>query len=209
MQNKIQAILIKLGFCLKDAECVSRDILDTYGAKGREYHGINHIANMLSEFQNFVLNSDCADAIKNVDEFVFAIVMHDYINGTKQDVSDSAKCAKEFLKRLDKNYDCEYVEKLILATDYENCEQVDFDQQLIQDLDLQKLGADELEYDGNAFKIREEYKKYPDEIFNEKRVQVLKMFLDKDFIFNTKYYRDKYEKIARDNLQREITKLSS
>ena len=100
-----------------------------------------------------------------------------------------------------------YVENLINATDYNKCVTPDFDGQLIQDLDLNTLGADYIEYDKYSNQIRCEYIQYPDSVFYKERIKVLNNFLNRKYIFNTKYYRDNYEYIARANLIKELSKI--
>ena len=100
-----------------------------------------------------------------------------------------------------------YIEKLIKATDYEKCVKTDFDQQLIQDLDLNTLGSTNTEYNKYANQIRLEYKQFSDAVFYQERIKILNTFLNRKYIFNIKYFRDKYEYIARDNITKEISNL--
>ncbi len=207
MKQKIEFVLSALGFGAGDVRLVSDDIIAAYLAPKRLYHDITHISVMIDAFYDFIFNSGDADKIKNIYEFIFAIIMHDYINGGDDDVERSVQQAKHLLHKIDDNYNCEYVESLIYATDYENGTVCDFNQQLIQDLDLIRLGAPDAEYDENSDKIRKEYKMYPDNIFNQRRTELLSVFLSKEYIFNTQYFRDKYEQQARRNLMREIARL--
>lgn len=207
MIDRIKSVLTKLGFCAKDVDSLSQDIFYTYTSAERYYHNINHIYKMLNNFDDFMRCSGCADQIKNINDFAFAIIMHDYVHGTINDVADSVQKAKEFLQKIDLKYDTKYVENLINATDYNKCVKTDFDGQLIQDLDLNTLGADYIEYDKYSNQIRCEYIQYPDSVFYKERIKVLNNFLNRKYIFNTKYYRDNYEYIARANLIKELSKI--
>ena len=84
-----------------------------------------------------------------------------------------------------------------------------FDEKLIQDLDLKILGENSKKYEDYSNSIREEYSNFCDEIFKPARIKVLKSFLDREHIYNTKFFRDNYEKQARINLKNEIEYLSN
>ena len=79
----------------------------------------------------------------------------------------------------------------------------------MQDLDLQTLGAVDTEYDKYANQIRQEYQQYSDDIFHAERVKILNLFLNRVYIFNTEYYRNKYEQAARNNIARELSKITN
>lgn len=207
MIYRIKSVLADIGFCAKDVESLSQDIFDTYTSSERCYHNINHIFNMLNHFNDFVRRSGYANVIKNIKEFAFAIIMHDYVRGTVNEVVDSARKAKEFLHKISLQYDSEYVESLIKATDYNKHLKADFDGFLMQDLDLITLGSDYAEYDKYSNQIRREYIQYPDSVFYKERVKVLKTFLNRRYIYNTKYYRDNYECAARNNIAKELSKI--
>ena len=209
MIHRIKSILTELGFCAKDVESVSQDIFDAYTSAERCYHNINHILKMLNNFDDFIRCSGCKTVIKNINEFAFAIIMHDYVHGTTDDVNDSAQKAKEFLHKISLAYDTRYVENLIRATDYNKCLKTDFDGQLMQDLDLNTLGSDYAEYNEYSNQIRREYIQYPDSVFYKERVNVLKTFLNRRYIYNTKYYRDNYECAARNNIAKELSNIVS
>ena len=207
MIHRIKSVLTEIGFCAKDVESVSQDIFNVYTSAERCYHNINHIFKMLDNFDDFIRCSGCTTVVKNINEFAFAIIMHDYIHGTTDDVNKSAQKAKDFLHKISLEYDTEYVEKLIRATDYNKYLKTDFDEQLMQDLDLNTLGADYVEYSEYSNQIRCEYIRYPDSIFYKERIKVLNTFLNRRYIFNTEYYRDKYERTARNNIAKELSKI--
>lgn len=207
MIHKIKSVLINLGFCVEDSKYIAQDIYKTYTSPNRHYHDIKHIANMLSNLDDFIQNSNKATKIKKLNEFAFAIIMHDYVHGTKNDINASIKKAKDFLHKISAQYNSDYIEKLIKATDYEKCTKTDFNQQLIQDLDLNTLGSTNTEYNKYANQIRLEYKQFSDAVFYQERIKILNTFLNRKYIFNIKYFRDKYEYIARDNITKEISNL--
>ena len=209
METEILSILLNIGFNLQDAETISQNIITTYNKSDRGYHDLTHISNMLYYLNDFITNSGTTRKITDINEFKFAIIMHDYVNGTKNDIESSITKVKQFLHKISANCCYAYIEKLIRATDYENPTQTDFEQQLMQDLDLLILGSDIAEYDAYVAKIRTQYNEYPDTIFNSNRIKILNIFLNRLHIYNLAYFRDKYEEKARNNLKQEIQRLSN
>ena len=79
---------------------------------------------------------------------------------------------------------------------------------LFLDLDLAILGKEENEYYKYSKNIRMEYSHVPDHIYNEKRKNLLNIFLNKDQIFYTTHFQKKYESQARKNISGEIQLLA-
>jgi len=77
----------------------------------------------------------------------------------------------------------------------------------ILDADLAILGKDWKDYENYIHQIRKEYSIYPDFLYNPGRKKVLIHFLEFDEIFKTNHFKEKYENIARENIQREISML--
>jgi len=201
-------LLNRIGFNNNDAKIAAKDIFKTYNNPKRGYHGINHIKNMLASFDKFLFESSQSYKIKNPDEFKFAILMHDYVNGEPYEVEKSALKAKEFLHKTS-NRNSSYIEGLILATDYSKKQNQNFEQQLMQDIDIEILGKSAEEYKDYSKAIRLQYAEYPDKIYNPARIKILQTFINKDKIYNTKYYQDKYESQARENIKSEIESLTN
>jgi predicted metal-dependent HD superfamily phosphohydrolase len=72
---------------------------------------------------------------------------------------------------------------------------------------LKILSKEWKEYEVYFKQIRKEYKIYPDMLYNPGRKKALQHFLENEFIFQTETFRTKYEKQARENIQREISQL--
>jgi len=204
----VERVLLNMGFSKNYAKSVMTDIIKTYNKPERGYHNIEHISNMLKSFEEFVSVLERRVLIKNADEFKFAILMHDYVNGETDDVEKSALKAGEFVHKISPDYNSHYIEKLILATDYSKKQSLDFEQQLMQDIDIEILGKPFEEYNKYSENIRNQYVDYPDKIYNPARIKILKHFIDKENIYNTEFYRNKYEIQARKNIEQEIVVLS-
>src|SRR5690606_28814364 len=74
------------------------------------------------------------------------------------------------------------------------------DQQLLVDIDLAILGADAVRFAGYQAQVKAEYSWLPPLIYETKRKEVLKGFLDRVWIYSTHHFRERYEQQARVNL---------
>lgn len=171
-----------------------------YTEKGRHYHNLLHLENMFRELD---------DVKSNISDFTaisFSVFYHDIIyNATsKSNEEKSALTAKERLSDLGLPLDyIETVSDQILATKlHEKSENEDTNYLL--DADLSVLGKDFETYMNYTRKIRKEYSIYPDLLYKPGRKKVLKHFLEHDTIFNTAYFKEKYEQQARSNIAAEI-----
>lgn len=80
---------------------------------------------------------------------------------------------------------------------------------LFLDLDLSILGGTEEEYDAYAREIREEYCHYSWDDYCKGRSEVMDGFLRRERLYFTTHFYNKYESVARNNIQREIDILQS
>ena len=60
-----------------------------------------------------------------------------------------------------------------------------------------------------AKNIRKEYAFVPDYVYKKERTKILKMYLNSQYIYKTKKFRDSFEKKARDNIKFEISNILS
>ncbi len=174
-----------------------------YSEKHRCYHTVKHIEAMLRHYDAV------KDLAKRPAELELAIWFHDavYKPFSKRNELDSAEWAKEF--SLSNNYDLESVERvhrLIMAT-LHNGEAQDKDQRLIVDIDLAILGSPPEIYDEFERNVRKEYKMVPSFIYRNKRKELLKSFQNNSSIYSLDYFKEKYESVARHNINRAIKML--
>ena len=185
------------------------DVVETYNKPTRCYHDKSHLEAMIVSLDKYLITPKNAIYVKSPNDFRYAILMHDYFNGEKDDVQKSANYAVSLLKQKGENYDADYVSSLILATDYsDKSKKLNPEQQLMQDLDILVLGQSADKYDKYAQKIRGQYIEYPDTIYIPERIRILKGFMQKEHIYNIPYFQELYEEPARMNIKREINSLS-
>ena len=185
------------------------ELVSLYGKSKRSYHNFAHIANSLREFDNV------RHLIENPEQVETALWYHDAVYDTraKDNEERSAELAGRKLKEIGKEVELgeEFIENvisLILSTKHQTIPQRT-DEQYLVDIDLSILGRSEKEFDEYERDIRDEYTGVSDEQFREGRSVILQKFLDRDYIYSTDFFRQKYEQQARMNLETSLTKLKS
>nr|WP_315028876.1 hypothetical protein [uncultured Chryseobacterium sp.] len=171
-----------------------------YTEKGRYYHNLYHLENMFQELEVV------KDKISNFAVVSFAVFYHDiiYEATSKSNEEKSAEFAKIRLAELGLDND-----EIILISDHiiatkTHQHSKNEDTNYLLDADLSILGKDFETYSEYTKKIRKEYSIYPNILYNPGRKKVLRHFLELESIFKTKYFKEKYEIQARENISTEI-----
>lgn len=172
----------------------------------RSYHTLDgHILHCLQELEEarpFTMHSDVATA---------AILYHDAVMregppgqnelwsaGIAVRTFRRAGCGKAF---------CDRVAFCVLATRHWYGAGW-IDGRVVMDTDLAILGQPEDVFDLYEAQIREEYAHVPLEIFRAARARILQQFLRNYSVYQTPYFRERYERQAIDNIQRSIDRLT-
>ncbi len=172
-----------------------------YAEPPRAYHTIEHIKACLDEF-------DSARHLSPRPEDVeFALWLHDavYDSGRMDNEKRSAELAGEVAAEL--GLDAAFssrVAVLILATEHEEMPS-EIDAQLIVDSDLAGLGIPYSEFIKNGELIRRESPGIDEAAFVESRTRLFRRFLERPSVFCTEFFRSKYERQARENMERALS----
>lgn len=178
-------------------------LVAAYSEKHRHYHSGKHIAHCLREL----------DSVPNIAheaaEVEIALWFHDavYDPYSANNEERSADWACKLLNRH--NVSAARVERVrthILATRHA-VPATTPDSQLVVDVDLSILGADEASYAAFEADVRKEYRWVPVILFRRKRAEILESFLERPRIYNTEPFYARYELQARHNLAAAITAL--
>jgi predicted metal-dependent HD superfamily phosphohydrolase len=182
-------------------ELLWREVTHAYSAKGRHYHTLAHLDNLLAQLKPLKAQ------FKNWNTVVLAIVYHDVVYNILKK-NNEAKSADFAVNRLQSisfpAAQIEHCKKLILATQKHEPDGLEVN--LFTDADLSVLGSEPEEYKLYAAQVRKEYGLYPDLIYNPGRKKVLQHFLAMVRIFKTDFFFEKYEIAARRNLKWELLK---
>lgn len=171
-----------------------------YSEPKRFYHNMKHIENCLIEL----------DSIKNLgkqhDLVELAIWYHDavYTSQTKDNEERSAQMAYDVCTsaQLPEEFGIR-VRDLILETKHDAVPK-EFDAKTLVDIDLSILGKTPSEFDEYEQNIRREYSWVSEDQFRKGRSLILQTFLNRDSIYSTDFFKDKYEIQARINLQNSL-----
>jgi predicted metal-dependent HD superfamily phosphohydrolase len=205
LKNELKALL-KI-YSGDEAKIVSAadSLIAKYNEKHRAYHNLSHLHFLLQNAERF------KDKIADFESVRLAVWFHDaiYDPQSRTNEAESAALAVERLTEI--NYPkakIERVEKMILATEKHDASALDADARSFLDWDLGILGAPAEIYKKYAQAIRLEYGFVPEDLYRQKRREVLQSFLQRKYIYYTEEMRGLYEEAARRNIENEIKELS-
>lgn len=176
------------------------ELEQNYSGKKRFYHTLLHLENLLLQL------NPVKEEIHHWDALLFTLYYHDAIyNSLKADNEEkSAELAEKRMQQL--AVPTEIIDRCkeqILATKSHH-RSTDSDTNYFTDADLSVLGENWETYSNYLTNVREEYSIYPDMIYKPGRKKVLNHFLAMDRIYKTDYFYNRYEKQAKENLQKEL-----
>ena len=172
-----------------------------YSAWDRKYHTLKHIDDMLG------LAYENKSLVDNWLALFISIWFHDVVqNQSGQNEKLSARECLKAIVDLRLPESAMEAQELILATKNHDPDTSN-DGRLLVDLDLAILGADAAKYQKYARHCRAEFN-VPDWLYRLGRVRVLKRFLERKDIYNTRTFRERLEQKARRNLRWEIDNIS-
>ena len=185
------------------SEFLWKRIEANYSKKKRYYHTLKHLDNLIIEL------TDVKDNIEDWDTILFSVFYHDVVYNVlkNNNEQESAELAANQLKSID--YPKERIalcKRQILSTK-DHLISENNDTNFFIDADLSILGKFPEGYEEYILQIRREYSIYPDMIYKPGRRKVVQHFLGMDKIYKTKYFADKYEEQAKQNLLRELSQL--
>ena len=121
----------------------------------------------------------------------------------------SAELARRWISECGGSVDlCNSVGTLVMATKTHEPNTY-ADAPLLVDVDLSILGQPKARFDEYERQIRAEYGWVPEKIFAAKRAEILQRFVERPRIYMTKHFLEKYEQLARGNLERSIAALEA
>lgn len=181
-------------------------LIERYCEKHRFYHNLSHIRAMIEAAEKF------RDKFADYDAVRLAVWFHDaiYEPRSKTNEAESSALAVGILAELNfPKAQIEKVEKMILATEKHDASELDKDGKMFLDLDLGILASRKEVYKRYSKAVRQEYSFVPENLYREKRSEVLRAFLQRENIYETGELRALLEDRARKNIANEIKELSS
>ncbi len=179
------------------------ELVDHYSESHRHYHNLHHVNGCLEGLDQI------GHLLNDPFSIETAIWFHDVIYDPKSSKNEarSAEYAKDFLAATSVNPTViTKIIHLIHLTQHPSNPNTNDEKYLI-DIDLSTLGAEESQYDRYEVWIRQEYAYVPTFLYKKGRRKLLKAFLDCDHIYRTRYFRERLEVKARDNIHRALESL--
>ena len=202
MKDRWQVVWQKLG-ALRVPYDVLGELLRAYSSPDRDYHNLTHIQDCLSIF-------DQTSALAtHPGEVELAIWFHDAAYDTRRSDNEqkSAEWAEAVIRQAGLSAEvAKRVAASILATRHQG-EVTKRDAHLLVDVDLSILGSEPAVYWRYEENIRKEYIWVPEDVFRRERVKILRGFLDQQYIYYHREYRERFEVKSRANLERAIARL--
>lgn len=180
-----------------------RRLCKAYAARGRHYHGLEHVAALLKLWREHQQD------LKHPEQVALAIWYHDAVyNALRKDNEQrSAQWARQDLQRwgLPTHFIKNVVQMIALTAHHHALpETVSQDLLWFLDFDLSILGAEPEVYTRYVEQVRKEYRWVPEVLYRQGRVKVLKHMLQQDFLYYTPLFRQHKERPARENIRKEI-----
>ena len=206
VENKLKNIFYSLCRKFIDDESVIVESWDDLVLKyqNRSYHNLEHLYNLYHYLANCKL--------ENWESVQFAIFYHDIIlDSTK--MNNEIESANYFLSSklgkllIGKGLIRSDVADMIIKSKH-TIKTENSDQDYFLDADLSILGQNWNIYRIYTNQIRFEYNMFDDVEFRLGRKKVLEYFLNKDRIFRTDKFFNKFEKQARTNIKKELNIIS-
>lgn len=174
-----------------------------YAEPQRKYHTLQHLGECIGHFESAI------GLGRHPGEIEIALWFHDAIYELKRqdnELQSAAWAAQELQAAGLPAQVAERVHALVMATRHAALPETD-DERILVDVDLSILGAETDRYAQYMAQVREEYAWVPGWIFRRKRKALLREFLARAPIYNTRHFRDRLEARARENLENEIRRL--
>jgi predicted metal-dependent HD superfamily phosphohydrolase len=194
----------------KQIDRLWQDIVTRYGEPQRAYHTLNHIEQLLVEFESIKHH------LSEPHIIALALYYHDVIyDPTRSDNElKSAEFATDALSPYLSPEQCQQIYALIMMTANHQIDTlIDSDKYndvaYLLDMDLSILGAPWPTYKQYAKAIRQEYNHVADDSYRDGRTAVLQGLLARPKLYLTDHYYNQLETQARDNIKHELTSLAA
>lgn len=176
---------------------VADDLRRRYGAPHRRYHDLAHARQVVAHATDLAGSRAC----------LIAAWFHDAVY--EPSAADNEERSARLLEAtLPDDAATAEAARLVRLTATHDPAANDVQGQILTDADLAILGAQPDTYDRYAAAVRAEYGHVPEDAWREGRAAVLRRFLERPWIYHTAEGRARWEVRARDNVHRELARLT-
>lgn len=192
---------------LPGQDFVAEELVEAYGAPGRVYHDVRHLAEMLAHQR--ALAGAAGHRLSRAE--VLATLVHDLVHGIGpgQDEQLSAERGGDLLERAGlPGREVAEVQRLVLLTITHQPDPWDMAGAVLSDADMAILGSAPGRYHVSVRDLRREYGRFDDQQWRSGRGQVLRSFLEQE-LFATGPGRQWWQQRAASNVADELAHLHS
>lgn len=186
------------------AERVIDEIDASYAEPHRYYHTGQHIDHCLTQF-------DLArHEMKDADAIEMALWFHDieYDPKAPDNEYQSAQRFKQVAHGAMGIELEEQIYRLIMVTMHTDAPTA-VDEKYVVDIDLSSFGLPWDQFIQDSHNVYKEFSHLPTAEFVKRNRRFLQSLLDRPEIFFTEFYRERYERIARENISKRISRLDA
>jgi predicted metal-dependent HD superfamily phosphohydrolase len=180
-----------------------RNLIERWSEPQRRYHTVDHLLDVLNRVDELAPHTPGAD----IDAVLLAAWFHDavYRPDRSENEERSAALAERALPEAGVPQPLtDEAARLVRLTVDHDPEAGDVNGELLCDADLAVLAGSPGEYAQYAAAVRQEYGFVPDGPFLEGRAEVLRQLLGLPRLFRTPYGRERWEHVARRNMETEM-----
>lgn len=171
----------------------------------REYHNWEHVTNCLEELENTDIPG--LDEYRNI--IALSIFYHDCIYYPMGSDNEKLSAERASIDLMGLGFHESYAktihDHILLTNSKKPCDFLSG--QVLMDIDMSILGKSIAVFKCYEYQIRLEYHFVLTATYKKERVKFLNSLLKKNRIYQTKYFQDKYEDIARDNIKNLVDEL--
>ncbi len=187
------------------------DLVERYSEPHRVYHDLDHLIDVVDTFEH--LPPSCQPEEPRTT--LFALFYHDaiYRLGTRGNEAFSAVFAMFDARIMGVSHRMPNLRYRVQATDHKNLART-FDDCLICDIDLAHFDKEWEEFSDARERVRLEYlpfareKEWTASEYAQQRAGALGKFVQRPTIYQTPYFKEKFEAQAQENLKRHIAELT-
>lgn len=179
------------------AEHVCQLLLDRYAEPGRQYHTIDHVRHCLGQSRLVT------ELLPDASTLNLAIWFHDavYELQAADNESRSAELFRELASPVMTAPRVDDVERLVLVTQAGQLPRRT-DEAFMVDIDLSSFGLPWEPFLADSLAVRAERPHLTDGQYAAQQSRFLNGLLQRDAVFVTDFFRERYEDVARSNIRR-------
>jgi predicted metal-dependent HD superfamily phosphohydrolase len=179
------------------AEHVCQVLLDRYTEPGRHYHNLDHVRHCLGQARLV------RDLLPDTSALNLAIWFHDCVYDplARDNEARSAALFRELASPLLPSPIEDDVARLVLVTQAGRLPQRD-DESYMVDIDLSSFGLPWEPFLADSLAVRAERPHLTDGQYAAQQSRFLNGLLERDAVFTTGFFRERYEAAARSNISR-------